>query len=125
MAAEKTTEQHAIVIRKLVDKWDIDAIYIDSAAQQTRFDLAQEYDISTINATKSVLDGIASVATIVDNNNLMVDQQCKEVLIALDQYQWNPNVNLIAEKPVHNMASHMADALRYALYTFVASEITF
>jgi PBSX family phage terminase large subunit len=125
MEAEKTTEQHAVEIRKLIEKWDIDAIYIDSAAQQMRFDLAQEYDISTINATKSVLDGIAAVATIVDNNRLIVDQRCDHSLMALDQYQWNPNENLLTEKPVHNMASHMSDALRYALYTFVASMITF
>lgn len=124
MEAERTTEQHAIEIQKLIDKWDVDAIYIDSAAQQTRFDLAQNYDISTINATKSVLDGIAAVSTIVDNDRLIVDQCCKETLSALDQYQWNPNQNLLVEKPVHNMASHMADALRYSLYTFVASEIT-
>lgn len=125
MEAEKTTEQHAEAIQKLINKWDIDAIYIDSAAQQMRFDLAQNYDISTINATKSVLDGIASVSTIVDNNKLIVDQRCDHTLQALDQYQWNPNENLLTEKPVHNMASHMADALRYALYTFVASDITF
>jgi PBSX family phage terminase large subunit len=125
MEAEKTTEQHAEVIQGMISKWDIDAIYIDSAAQQMRFDLAQNYDISTINATKSVLDGIASVATIVDNNKLIVDQRCDHALMSLDQYQWNPNENLLTEKPVHNMASHMADALRYALYTFVASDITF
>jgi PBSX family phage terminase large subunit len=125
MEAEKTTEQHAEVIQALINKWDIDSIYIDSAAQQMRFDLAQNYDISTINATKSVLDGIASVATIVDNNKLIVDQKCEHTLMSLDQYQWNPNENLLTEKPVHNMASHMSDALRYALYTFVASDITF
>ncbi len=125
LKAERTTEQHAVEIQKLIDQFDIDAIYIDSAAQQTRFDLAQNYDISTINATKSVLDGIAAVATIVDNDKLIVDQRCKETLSALDQYQWNPNQNLLVEKPVHNMASHIADALRYALYTFVASVITF
>ncbi len=125
MEAEKTTEQHAQVIQGMIDKWGIDAIYIDSAAQQMRFDLAQNYDISTINATKSVLDGIASVATIVDNDRLIVDQRCRHSLMSLDQYQWNPNENLLTEKPVHNMASHMADALRYALYTFVASDITF
>ena len=125
MEAEKTTEQHAEVIQEMINKWDIDSIFIDSAAQQMRFDLAQNYDISTINATKSVLDGIASVATIVDNDKLIVDQKCDHTLMSLDQYQWNPNENLLTEKPVHNMASHMADALRYALYTFVASDITF
>ena len=44
------------LIRKLINKWNIDYIYIDSAAQQTRFDFAQNYDITTINAKKSVLD---------------------------------------------------------------------
>ena len=123
--AEKTTEQHAVEIRRLVAKWDIDYIYIDSAAQQTRFDFAQNYDISTVNAKKSVLDGIAHVAAIVDNGNLVVDQRCKESLSALDQYQWDPNPNLAREKPKHNMASHMADALRYALYSFETSSTGF
>ena len=123
--AEKTTEQHAIEIRRLVEKWDIDYIFIDSAAQQTRFDFAQNYDITTANAKKSVLDGIAHVAAIVDNDNLFVDQRCKESLSCLDQYQWDANPNLAREKPKHNMASHMADALRYALYSFETSTTGF
>jgi hypothetical protein len=123
--AEKTTEQHATEIRRMVDKWDIDYIYIDAAAQQTRFDFAQNYDISTINAKKSVLDGIAHVASIVDNSNLLVDQRCLETLSALDQYQWDPNPNLAREKPKHNRASHMADALRYALYSFETAQSSF
>ena len=76
--SERTTEQHAIEIRKMIDKWDIDYIYIDSAAQQTRFDFAQNYDITTINAKKSVLDGIGYVAGVVDNDNLIVHQSCTE-----------------------------------------------
>ena len=123
--AEKTTEQHANKIQDLVDKWDIDYIYIDSAAQQTRFDFAQNYDISTINAKKSVLDGIAHVAAIVDNDKLQVDQSCSETLQCLDQYQWDANPNLAREKPKHNRASHMADALRYALYSFETSNSGF
>jgi hypothetical protein len=125
MNNERTTEQHAAEIQKLVDKWDIDYIYIDSAAQQTRFDLAQNYDISTINAKKSVIDGIGHVATIVDNDILFVDQECKQVLTCLDAYQWDPNPNLIREKPKHNMASHMADAIRYAVYSFQTANISF
>jgi len=123
--SERTTEQHAIEIRKLINKWDIDFIYIDSAAQQTRYDLAQNYDISTINAKKSVLDGIGHVAGIVDNDALIVDGTCSEALSSLDQYQWDPNPNLLKEKPKHNAASHMADALRYALYSFETNATTF
>jgi PBSX family phage terminase large subunit len=123
--AERTTEQHAIEIQKLIEKWDIDFIYIDSAAQQTRFDFAQNYDISTINAKKSVLDGIAHVANIVDNDKLFVSQKCENTLECLDQYQWDPNPNLLREKPKHDRFSHMSDALRYALYSFEVSAGTF
>ena len=123
--SERTTEQHAEKIRDKINQWDIDYIFIDSAAQQTRFDFAQNYDISTINAKKSVLDGIGYVAGIVDNDKLIVDQKCKETLICLDQYQWDPNPNLMREKPKHNYASHMADALRYALYSFETTATTF
>ena len=123
--SERTTEQHAIEIQKLIDRWDIDYIYIDSAAQQTRFDLAQNYDISTINAKKSVLDGIGHVSGIVDNDKLYVDQECKESLKCLDAYQWDPNPNLLKEKPRHNMASHMADGLRYGLYSFQNANVSF
>ena len=122
---ERTTEQHAVEIQKLIQRWDIDFIYIDSAAQQTRFDLAQNYDISSINAKKSVIDGIGHVAGIIDNDKLFVDQECKESLKCLDSYQWDPNPNLIREKPKHNMASHMADGLRYALYSFQTSQVSF
>ena len=123
--AEQTTEKHAEEIQALIHKYDIDYIYIDSAAQQTRFDFAQNYDISTINAKKSVLDGIAYVAAIVDNSTLFVEQRCSHTLSALDQYQWDPNPNLAREKPKHNYASHMADALRYALYSFQTSSTSF
>ena len=123
--SERTTEQHAYQIRKMVDKYNIDWIYIDSAAQQTRFDFAQNYDITTVNAKKSVLDGIGHVAGIVDNDDLYVNQGCREVLMCLDQYQWDPNPNLMKERPKHDGASHMADALRYALYTFETTATSF
>ena len=124
-AAERTTGEHAVFLQRLIEKYGVDVIYIDAAAQQTKYDLAQDYDISTTNAKKSVLDGIGAVATLVDNNRLIVDQKCEHVLAALDAYQWDPNPGLIKEKPRHNDASHMADAMRYALYSFQTAQITF
>ena len=81
--------------------------------------------LDTINAKKSVLDGIANAAGIIDNDKLIVDQRCGHTLSAVDQYQWDNNPNLMKERPKHNMASHMSDALRYALYTFETSASTF
>ena len=55
----------------------------------------------------------------------MVDQKCEHVLSCVDQYQWDQNPNLLKERPKHNNASHMSDALRYGLYTFQTSASTF
>lgn len=115
---DKTTSGYAAKIKELTEKWDIDFTYIDSSAQQTKFDLARDYDIATINAKKSVNDSIGAVASLVDNDRVIVPRHCTEVLRAFDAYRWDPNPNLIKEKPVHDIASHMADALRYALYNY-------
>jgi phage terminase large subunit len=104
-----------------MDKWNIDYIYIDSANQQQRYDFAQEYDIPTTNAKKSLLDGIGYVASLADNDRIIIDPELKQVLYATDQYQWDPNQSLQKEKPLHNDASHMADAIRYALYSYKTS----
>jgi len=124
-AAERTTEEHAGFLAEIIERREADYCFIDAAAAQTRFDFAQNYDISTINAKKSQVDGIGHVASLVENDRLIVDQGCTEVLRCLDQYRWDPNPNLIREKPVHDSSSHMADALRYALYSFEESAPTF
>ena len=114
----KTTAHYAQNVQALIEKWSIDYVFIDSAAQQTRYDFAVTYDIPTMNAKKSVLDGIGYIASVVDNGKVYVSHHCKEVLRTFDAYRWDPNPNLVKEKPLHDEASHMADALRYGLYSF-------
>ncbi len=118
---EQTTAQYAADINVYIERWDPDFIFIDAAAAQAKADLAYEYDIVTTSAKKSVLDGIGYVASLVDGDRLFVMPHCVKVLEAFDGYAWDPNPNLIKEKPQHNHASHMADALRYALYSHVVS----
>ena len=116
--SEKTTSGHAVEIKRLMEKWTLDYIYIDSANQQQKYDFAQEYDIPTTNAKKAVLEGIGYIASLCDNDRIIVDPSLTHTLYAFDQYQWDDNAALIKEKPKHNDASHLADALRYALYSY-------
>ena len=118
---KKVTSKHAAKIQALIDKWDPDFVFADHSAAQTRADLAYEYDIITASAKKSVLDGIGYVATLVEQDRVFVMPHCKMVLEAFDGYAWDPNDKLLKEKPTHNEASHMADAIRYALYSHVTS----
>jgi phage terminase large subunit len=114
----ETTSQHADVIREFIRKYGSDMIFIDSAAAQTRHDWAVEYDIPTIPAKKSILDGIAFIQTVVEQNKLMVSNKCHKSIAMLNQLRWDSKANLLAEKPVRDEHIHLADALRYALYSY-------
>lgn len=113
-----TTDIHAARIGELVNKWGVDPIFIDSAAAQFAADLAYIYDIATIKAKKDKLPGIALVQTIIEQDRLFVAEHCVHTLEMLDQYAWDERDTLQQEKPKHDKYSHMADALRYALYSY-------
>ena len=115
---EATTEQHAERFSALMSKWGVEAVFIDSAAAQFASDLAYIYDVATTKAKKDVLPGIAYVQTIVAQNRLKVSPHCTHCLAVFDQYRWDTKEGLQKERPKHDDYSHMADAIRYALYTY-------
>ena len=122
-ARKRSTEEHAKAISELQTKWGIDFIYCDPAAAQTRFDLVAMYDIATMNAKKDVAAGIGAVAAIIENDRLVVEETCFEVVYAMRNYKWAGEekggmYTLEREKPLHNRASHMSDSIRYAIYTY-------
>lgn len=121
-ASGKTTGQYAEGIKALDEKYSVDYIFVDSANAQMRFDWAQNYDISTRLAKKSILDGIGYVGSFIDNDRLMIDAENVELITAITNYQWKEQVNsndeYTMEKPLHNEHSHYNDALRYALYSY-------
>ena len=116
--AERTTAQHAEHFHRMIERWGVEVVFIDSAAAQFSADLAYNYDIASTRAKKDVLPGIAHVQTLVKQGRLRVLKSCTHVLDMLDQYRWDDREGLTKERPKHDKFSHMADALRYALYTF-------
>jgi len=118
LRAAAGTDEHAGAIKALEEQFDVQAIFVDAAAAQFRYDLAMNHDISSNAAKKSVLDGIAFLQNIVESGRLFVDPDCKHTLEMLDQYRWDEKTGLMKERPLHDKYSHMADALRYALYSY-------
>jgi phage terminase large subunit len=121
---QATTAAHAARIKELNAKWGVDIVFIDSAAAQFSADLAYEHDIATSKSKKDVLPGIAYVQNLLHQRRIRVAPHCKHVLDMFDQYRWDPGTSnkaratLNTEKPLHDAYSHMADAIRYALYTY-------
>lgn len=118
LKSEATTDKHAIAFSELMLKWGVEVVFIDSAAAQFASDLAYTYDISTTKAKKDVLPGIAYVQTLVEQGRLKIAPHCHHSLAVMDQYRWDTKEGLTREKPLHDEYSHMADAIRYALYTY-------
>ena len=118
LKAEATTSQHADAFSMLCTKWGVETVFIDSAAAQFASDLAYIYDIATTKAKKDVLPGIAYVQTLISQNRLKVAPHCTNCLAVFDQYRWDIKEGLQKERPKHDKYSHMADAIRYALYTY-------
>ena len=114
----QNTSEHARAFRDMIDTWGVELVFVDSAAAQFSADLAYLYDIATTRAKKDVLAGIGYVQTLVEQGRLLVDPGCTRVLEMLQQYRWDSRETLQRERPLHDQYSHMADALRYAVYTF-------
>jgi phage terminase large subunit len=119
LEAERTTREHAQHFTKFIEQYGVETVFIDSAAAQFAADLAYNYDITTTRAKKDVLPGIAYVQTLVQQGRFRVHRDCVHVLAMLDQYQWDDREGLTRERPKHNRFSHMADAVRYALYSYI------
>ena len=118
----KTTAKYAEELQKLIDKHEPDIIFGDSANAQMMWDLAQDHDISCRKAKKSRLEGIGFVASFIDNNDLIIDASCTKSIESITTYQWKESFNnsdeYTKEQPRHNDASHLNDAIRYALYSY-------
>lgn len=117
--AGKNTTTHAEVFREVIDRFDVEMVFVDSAAAQFRADLAAEHDISASKSKKAVNDGIAHVQALIASGRFKVDPSCEELILVLNNYRWDPNPSLLKPKPLHDRFSHLADALRYALYTYI------
>jgi phage terminase large subunit len=116
VSKESTTSELASAIQEKIDEWNIDQIYIDSAAQQVKADFAYDYDIYCENAIKSVNDGINSLQVLIEQDRLYFDTEGgRHTFSAMSSYKWNPNTE--TPKPIHDWASHPCDAIRYAIYT--------
>ena len=72
ISKESTTSELASAIQDKIDEWNIDTIYIDSAAQQVKADFAYDYDIYCENAIKSVNDGINYIQVLVEKDRLIL-----------------------------------------------------
>ena len=116
---KRDTGTHAKTFASWMDLYNVDNVFVDSAAAQFRQDLMTMYDIPSAKAKKSQDDGISFIQNLLLNDKIVVDESCMEVIDMFTNYRWNTAPGLVRPKPLHCSNSHVADALRYALYSYI------
>lgn len=122
-ARTAVTSEHAKAFQRQIDMYgddngEVDIIYCDSAAAQFRADLAQEYDIGSAAAKKSVKEGIGHVASLVAQDKIIISSSCRKTIDMFMNYKWDSKEGLQKERPLHDQYSHLADSVRYAIYSY-------
>ena len=115
--ASAKTSYHAKVIRDFEEKFNPYYIFVDSAAAQFIADLAYDYDISSAKANKAVSEGLGHIASLVHAGRVKVWHECTKTIGMFMNYRWDDKEGLTKERPLHDKWSHLADAVRYAIYT--------
>lgn len=115
---KKTTDVYAEQFRRMIDEYGVELTWVDSAAAQFRQDLMVLHDICSAPATKSVLDGIEYVHSLIAQDKLIISPECAQAILSIKNYSWEESETLQRSRPTHDEYSHICDALRYALYSY-------
>ena len=75
VSKESTTSELAAAIQEKMDEWNIDQIYIDSAAQQVKADFAYDFDIYTENAVSLSMMGLVTLQVLIEQDRLYFDTE--------------------------------------------------
>ena len=113
----QSTKTYANAAKELVERYNVDFIYIDSANQQMRYDFAVEYDLYCINAKKDIGLGIGYCQGMIENERVYVNNNCHKTIGMFNNFAWDPRDGLLQEKALRDKHVHLADAVRYAMYS--------
>lgn len=109
-----TSTDIALEIKKMMEKYNIDRIYCDSARPEIIEDLRRQ-EIPATDSVKDVFEGIMHVKSCIGDDRLIVNAECKYTLREFDSYIWDKRAS-VKEMPV-KVNDDCMDAVRYALYT--------
>ena len=100
------------------EKWpEPEWTYTDPAAKSFHVQLWEDGHPDLAKADNAVLDGIRTVASLLDNDQLLVSRTCTELIRELPGYRWDDKAaSRGVEAPVKENDDY-SDALRYSAFS--------
>lgn len=91
--------------------------YTDPAAKSFHVQLWEDHHPSLAKADNAVLDGIRTVASLLDNDQLRISKTCTELIRELPGYRWDDKAaSRGVEAPVKDI-DDAVDSMRYAVFS--------
>src|ERR1700754_523716 len=113
---QKTDDELARDIKDFVAYHNVSAIYVDPSAASLKLELHRR-NLPVLPAKNDVLPGIKVTSKFIAGKNLVVQKGCKTLIDVLQTYSWCPDAADRGEDKPLKKYEHMADALRYAIYS--------
>lgn len=91
-------------------------VIIDPSAESFKVEM-RRHKFTVINAENSVIDGIRTTASLMNQKRLLISRRCKTLLRELTLYSWDSRAQEKGiDKPIKE-EDHANDALRYLCFT--------
>lgn len=113
---QKTDDELASDIKRFISYRNITAVYVDPSAASLKLELRNR-DLPVIDAKNDVLPGIKIVSKFIAGKNIVIQKGCKTLIDVLQSYSWDPAAADRGEDKPLKKCEHIADALRYAIYS--------
>lgn len=113
---QKTDDELARDIKNFIGYRNISAIYVDPSAASLKLEL-QRRDLPVLDAKNDVLPGIKVTSKFVAGKNLVIQKGCKTLIEVMQSYCWDPAAADRGEDKPLKKFEHIADALRYCIYS--------
>lgn len=113
---QKTDDELAADLQRFVQYKPVTAIYVDPSAASLKLELRHR-NLPVIDADNDVIEGIKTVSKLIAGKNLVIQKGCRTLIDCLQSYSWCPKAADRGEDKPLKEREHIADALRYALYT--------
>lgn len=113
---QKTDDELARDIKNFIGYRNISAVYVDPSAASLKLEL-QRRDLPVLDAKNDVLPGIKVTSKFIAGKNLVIQKGCKTLIEVMQSYCWDPAAADRGEDKPLKKFEHIADALRYCIYS--------
>lgn len=113
---QKTDDELARDIKNFVSYRNISAVYVDPSAASLKLEL-QRRELPVLDAKNDVISGIRVTSKFIAGKNIVIQKGCKTLIEVLQSYSWDPVAADRGEDRPLKKFEHIADALRYCIYS--------